>query len=231
MKQLVETVDALSANLTALTNVVTTEFPDPGSQATPAGKTCADVKGTKSGNYYIGVDGSGYLAYCDMERLGGGWTLVATKLNPNFVLWSSNFDTTCAQNLGVDCASSAAPYDWTVAMWRFQTTDIQVVFQAADQANIKSFINGQVTAHQYQSTSLTKYVHGIQTTGTISKCYIDDNNGISESHSEGSDRWIDVWALVDQTNNYISSDDASKLNGVKCLGGYCKTEPILLFVR
>ena len=50
-----------------------------GSREIPA-ESCKDIKakaaGSKSGFYYINVDGNVVKVYCDMVRDGGGWTAV-----------------------------------------------------------------------------------------------------------------------------------------------------------
>ena len=181
----------------------------------------------------------------DTER--GGWTLVATKVSPNFLFIKTTFSTSAAKTTLADAASHIHPGmgDWEEVMFRFgDINTIRVIYSREagapqnEKTEFEKFLMGG-------SASLAKDVYGFYKYSPadrnkrspavgftkISGLYFYSAHGISERHA-GTDKWLDMWSTADgQGNNYITSDD-SKALGTKCIAGYCYlNKPIWVMVR
>ena len=74
------------------------------------------AKVERSGNYWIDPNGgstdNSFQAFYDMEAESGGWTLVATKVSPNFVFVKPVFSTFCVLSfcrVGASRSNSSLP--------------------------------------------------------------------------------------------------------------------------
>ena len=180
----------------------------------------------------------------DTER--GGWTLVATKVSPNFPFINTAFSTLAAKTTLADAASHIHPGmgDWEEVMFRFADVNtIRVIYSREagapqnEKTEFEKFLMGG-------SASLAKDVYGFYKYSPadrnkrrpavgftkISRLHFYSAHGISEPHS-GTDKWLDLWDSADGSNNYITSDD-SKAPGTKCIAGYCYlNKPFWVMVR
>ena len=181
----------------------------------------------------------------DTER--GGWTLVATKVSTNFLFIKTAFSTSAAKSTLADAASHIHPgmSDWEEVMFRFADVNtIRVIYSRKagapqnEKTEFEKFLMGG-------SALLGKNIYGFYKYSpadhykrspavgfaTISGLHFYSTHGISESHSGGTDRWLDLWRDADGSNNYVNSDD-SKALGTKCIAGYCYlNKPIWVMVR
>ncbi|XP_078358034.1 uncharacterized protein LOC144642820 isoform X2 [Oculina patagonica] len=226
-----------------------------GHVANSPGLHCQDILNSGdhgSGLYWIdpngGSTGDSFQAFCDMETERGGWTLVATKVSPNFLFIKTSFSTMAAKTKNADAASHIHPDmgDWEEVMFRF-----------ADVNNIRVIYNRKAGAPQNTKTDFEKFLMGTSATklkelnlygfykyspadnnqrspavsfATISRLFFRSANGISEWHT-GTDKWLDMWDNADGSNNYVTSDD-SRARGTKCIAGYCYlNKPIWVMVR
>ena len=181
-----------------------------------------------------------------METERGGWTLVATKVSPNFVFIKTAFSTSAAKTTLADAASHihAGMGDWEEVMFRFgDISTIRVIYNRKagapqnEKTEFEKFLMGG-------SASLVKNVYGFYKYSPadhnkrspavgfakISRLFFYSTNGISEDHPL-TDRWLDMWTVADGSNNYVTTDD-SKALGTKCIAGYCYlNKPIWVMVR
>jgi len=182
-----------------------------------------------------------------METERGGWTLVATKVSPNFVFIKTAFSTSAAKTTLADAASHIHPGmgDWEEVMFRF-----------GDISTIRVIYNRKAGAPQNEKTVFEKFLMGGSATvvtnvygfykyspadhnkrspsvgfAKISALHFRSATGITEDHAH-TDKWLDMWNNVDpHGNNYVTSDD-SKALGTKCIAGYCYlNKPIWVMVR
>ena len=177
-----------------------------------------------------------------METEEGGWTLVATKVSPRFIFIKSTFSTVAAKTERADSASHIHPSmgDWEEVMFRFADVNtIRVIYNRtagapnSDKEEFDKFFMGK-------SMNLVKNIHGFYkyspagSSGgldTINGLHFYSNEGVSEVHAGGTDKWIDMWRSADHSNDYIYSDD-SRAVGTKCIAGYCYlNKPIWVMVR
>jgi len=183
-----------------------------------------------------------------METERGGWTLVATKVSPNFVFIKTVFSTSAAKTTLADAASHIhlGMGDWKEVMFRFgDINTIRVIYsrKAGAPQNEKtefekflmggsaSLVNKNVFGfYKYSPADHNKRSPAKGFT-TISGLHFRSADGISQGH-ELTDKWLDMWISVDgKGNNYVTSDD-SKALGTKCIAGYCYlNKPIWVMVR
>ena len=182
-----------------------------------------------------------------METERGGWTLVATKVSPNFPFIKTVFSTSAAKTTLADAASHIHPSmgDWEEVMFHFEDMDtIRVIYSREagapqnEKTEFEKFLMGGSASLQKDVYGFYKYSpadHNKRSPAvdfaTISGLHFYSGHGISESHG-GTDKWLDMWSTVDGSgNNYVSSDD-SKALGTKCIAGYCYlNKPIWVMVR
>jgi len=182
-----------------------------------------------------------------METEGGGWTLVATKVSPNFLFIKTAFSASAAKTTDADAASHIHPDmgDWGEVLFRFADVNtIRVIYnrKAGAPQNAKKefekFLMGTYLQLIRNVPGFYKYSpadHNKRNPSvgfaTISNWYFYTDHGISEWH-HGTDKWLDMWkGGPDATNNYVTSDD-SKARGNKCIAGYCYlNKPIWVMVR
>ena len=83
-----------------------------------------------------------------METENGGWTLVATKVSPNFLFIKTGFSTLAAKTNNADAASHihSAMGDWEEVMFRF-----------ADVNTIRVIYNRKTGAPQNGKTEFDKF--------------------------------------------------------------------------
>ena len=177
----------------------------------------------------------------------GGWTLVATKVSPNFVFIKTAFSTSAAQTTLADAASHIHPGmgDWEEVMFRFgDISTIRVIYSRKagapqnEKTEFEKFLMGG-------SASLIKDVYGFYKYSPadhnkrspavgfakINRLLFYSTHGITEEHHGQTDKWLDVWSGTDSSDNYVTSDD-SKALGTKCIAGYCYlNKPIWVMVR
>ena len=181
----------------------------------------------------------------DTER--GGWTLVATKVSPDFVFIKPAFSTSAAKTTLADAASHIHPGmgNWEEVMFRFWDIDtIRVIYSREagapqnEKTDFEKFLMGGSAALSKNVYGFYKYSpadHNKRSPAvgfaTISRLHFYSTDGISENHG-GTDKWLDMWKNFDGLgNNYITSDD-SKALGTKCIAGYCYlNKPIWVMVR
>ena len=181
-----------------------------------------------------------------MQTEGGGWTLIATKVSPNFAFIKTAFSTLAAKTTNADAASHIHPDmgDWEEVLFRFADVNtIRVIYnrKAGAPQNAKKEFEKFLMGTYFQ---LKRPVHGFYKYSpadnnkrnpsggfaTISPWHFYTDRGISEWHG-GTDKWLDMWISAESSNNYVYSDD-SKARGTKCIAGYCYLKkPIWLMVR
>ena len=181
-----------------------------------------------------------------METGSGGWTLVATKVSPSFLFIKTAFSASAAKTTDADAASHIHPDmgDWEEVMFRFSDVNtIRVIYNRKagapnkDKTDFDKFLMGT-------TYNMFKNIHGFYkyspadrnkrnpSSGfvTISQLHFYSKYGLSEVHG-GSDKWIDMWNVAENTNNYVTSDN-SRARGTKCIAGYCYlNKPIWVMVR
>lgn len=180
-----------------------------------------------------------------METDHGGWTLVATKVSPNFLFIKSVFSAVAAKTTNADAASHIHPsmLDLKEVMFRFADVNSpRVIYNRKagapnkDKEEFDKFLMGTIMQvgknvygfHKYSPRDLKR--SPTERFATISPLYFYSERGISEAHT-GTDKWFDIWNTADISNNYIYLDD-SKAQGTKCIAGYCYvSKPIWVMVR
>ena len=183
-----------------------------------------------------------------METEGGGWTLVATKVSPSFVLIKTAFSTLAAKTTNANAASHIHPSmgDWEEIMFRFADVNtIRVTYNRNagapqnDKKEFEKFLMGthlsarrNVSGFYMYSPANHNKRRPARGFATISRLAFETINGISEDHHDGTDKWLDMWNSADvYSNNYIFSDNSRAL-GTKCIAGYCYlNKPIWVMVR
>ena len=182
-----------------------------------------------------------------METERGGWTLVATKVSPDFLFIKTAFSTSAAKTTLADAASHihTSMGDWEEVMFRFgDISTIRVIYSRKagapqnEKTEFEKFLMGSSASLEKNVFGFYKYSpadHNQRSPAvdfaTISRLHFFSERGISELHA-GTDKWLDMWTNADGSgNNYISSDD-SKALGTKCVAGYCYlNKPIWVMVR
>ena len=181
-----------------------------------------------------------------METEGGGWTLVAAKVSPSFLIIKTAFSASAAKTTDADAASHIHPNmgDWEEVMFRFNDVNtIRVVYNRKagapnkDKTDFDKFLMGTTyntikNIHGFYKYSPADHNKKNPSSGfaTISRLYFFSKYGISEDHG-GTDKWIDMWYGADGSNNYVTSDDR-RARGTKCIAGYCYlNKPIWVMVR
>ena len=204
-----------------------------------------------NGLYWIypkgSLSGDAFQAFCDMETEGGGWTLVATKVSPEFLFIKTEFSALAAKTTNADAASHIHPdmKDWKSVMFRFaDDNNIRVIYNRTAGAPQNSKFNKLLMGTSLHGTVTTdvlgffKYSPAVQNKRNpasgfkkIFKLVVTNSYGISE-HFSGSDKWLNMWISPDGNgNNYVNSD-YSKARGTKCIAGYCYlNKPIWVMVR
>jgi len=181
-----------------------------------------------------------------METEGGGWTLIATKVSPDFLFITTAFSTSAAKTTLADAASHIHPGmgDWEEVMFRFgDISTIRVIYSRKagapqnEKTEFEKFLMGGSSSSMKDVYGFYKYSpadHNQRSPAvdfaTISGLHFFEGSGISELHA-GTDKWLDMWTTADGSNNYVTSDD-SKVLGTKCIAGYCYlNKPIWVMVR
>ena len=179
-----------------------------------------------------------------METEGGGWTLVATKVSPEFLFIRTAFSATAAKTTNADAASHIHPdmEDWKEVMFRFvDGNNIRVIYNrkaGAPQKEFNNFVMGTPLQVRSNVLGFYKYSPADQNErnpasgfATIVQLFFSSYHGISEWFF-GSDNWLDMWSSADVNgSNYVFTDD-SKASGTKCIAGhYYLNKPIWLMVR
>ena len=181
-----------------------------------------------------------------METEGGGWTLVATKVSPSFLIIKTAFSLSAAKTTDADAASHIHPNmgGWEEVMFRFNDVNtIRVIYNRKagapnkDKTDFDKFLMGTTyntikNIHGFYKYSPADHNKRNPSSGfaTISNLSYGLSSAISENHA-GSDKWIGMWYGADSSNNYVTSDD-SRARGTKCIAGYCYlNKPIWVMVR
>ena len=182
-----------------------------------------------------------------METEHGGWTLVATKVSPGFLVIKTAFSASAAKTKYADAASHihSGMGDWEEVMFRFSDVNtIRVIYSRKAGAPNKdktefekllmgTTVNVDKNIHGFYKYSPADHNKRNPASGfaTISSLYYYSKYGISESHRGGTDKWLDMWKDADPSNKYVTSDD-SRARGTKCIAGYCYlNKPIWVMVR
>ena len=86
-----------------------------------------------------------------METESGGWTLVATKVSPNFIFIKTAFSASAAKTTDADAASHIHPRmgDWE-----------EVVFRFSDVITIRVIYNRKASAPNNDKTDFDKFLTG-----------------------------------------------------------------------
>ena len=86
-----------------------------------------------------------------METESGGWTLVATKVSPNFIFIKTAFSSSAAKTTDADAASHIHPRmgDWE-----------EVVFRFSDVSTIRVIYNRKASAPNNDKTDFDKFLTG-----------------------------------------------------------------------
>ena len=167
---------------------------------------------------------------------------------PSFLFIRTVFLTSAAKTTLADAASHIHPGmgDWEEVMFRFaDVSNIRVIYSRKagapqnEKKELEKFLMGGSASlankdvygfYKYSPADHNKRSPAVGFT-TISRLHFHKGAGISQGH-ELTDKWLDMWNVIDsQGNNYVTSDD-SKALGTKCIAGYCYlNKPIWVMVR
>ena len=155
---------------------------------------------------FVPTDDS-FQAFCDMDTERGGWTLVATKVSPDFIFIKPAFSTSAAKTTLADAASHIHPGmgDWEEVMFRFGDIDtIRVIYSREagapqnEKTDFEKFLMGGSAALSKNVYGFYKYSqagHNKRSPGVgfakISRLHFYSTDGISEDHG-GTDKWKGV---------------------------------------